>query len=130
MRTLIVEDDLTSRLLLQTILQDYGTTHVAVDGLEAVEAVRLAILSGEPYELICLDIMLPELSGHDALKQIRALEEANGIFAPDNAKVVMVSALNDLKNILVAFHNLCDAYLTKPIAKIHLLEELKNLKLI
>jgi two-component system chemotaxis response regulator CheY len=43
MKTLIVEDDFTSRLLLQEILKPYGPSHVAVNGREAVEAVRLAL---------------------------------------------------------------------------------------
>jgi two-component system chemotaxis response regulator CheY len=43
MKTLIVEDDFTSRLLLQEILKPYRPSHVAVNGREAVEAVRLAL---------------------------------------------------------------------------------------
>ena len=43
MKTLIVEDDLTNRLLLQEILKGYGPSDVAIDGKEAVDAVRLAV---------------------------------------------------------------------------------------
>ena len=42
MRTLIVEDDFTSRLLLQTVLSRYGECHVAINGKEAVEAFRMS----------------------------------------------------------------------------------------
>jgi response regulator of citrate/malate metabolism len=38
MKTLIVEDDFTSRLLLQEFLKSYGPFHIAVNGKEAVEA--------------------------------------------------------------------------------------------
>ena len=78
MKTLIVEDDFTSRLLLQELLKGYGPAHVAVNGKEAVEAARMAMDAGEPYDLICLDIMMPEMDGHGALKEIRAQEEARG----------------------------------------------------
>jgi two-component system chemotaxis response regulator CheY len=129
MKTLIVEDDFTSRLLLQEILKSYGPSHIAVNGKEAVEAVRLALETGEPYGLICLDIMMPEMDGQQALKEIRALEEARGIFSSDGAKIVMTTALGDLANVLAAYRSLCDAYLTKPIQKAKLLEELNKLGL-
>ena len=130
MRTLIVEDDFTNRLLLQQLLKSYGPSHIAVNGQEAVEAVRLALEANEPYDLICLDIMMPKLDGHGALKLIRALEEAKGIWSTYGAKVVMTAALGDMKNVNAAFGNLCDAYLVKPIDKTKLLEILKQLTLI
>ena len=68
MKTLIVEDDFTSRLLLQEILKRYGAVHIAVNGREAVDAVRAAAESDESYDLICLDIMMPEMDGYQALK--------------------------------------------------------------
>src|SRR3989304_1394191 len=92
-KTLIVEDDFTSSLLLQGILKPYGTSHTALNGNQAVEAVRAALEAGEPYNLICLDIMMPEMDGQEALRQIRALEEAKGIIAINGAKVVMTTAL-------------------------------------
>src|SRR5664279_3297425 len=114
MKTLIVEDDFTSRLYLQELLKGYGPTHIAVSGKEAIEATHLALEGGEPYNLICLDIMLPEMDGQHALKGIRALEEARGLLSTTGgAKIVMTTALNDMKNACGAFHSLCDAYLVK-----------------
>jgi two-component system, chemotaxis family, chemotaxis protein CheY len=130
MKTLIVEDDFTSSLLLQEILKHYGPTNTALDGQQAVEAVRTAIDSGEPYDLVCLDIMMPEMDGHEALRQIRALEEAKGIIAIKGAKIVMTTALEDSTNILASFKSFCDVYLTKPVNKAKLLGELRKLKLI
>jgi two-component system chemotaxis response regulator CheY len=130
MKTLIVEDDFTSRLLLQEILKPYGPSHVAVNGREAVEAVRLALEANEPYDLICLDIMMPEMDGQAALKDIRAQEEARGILSSKGAKIVMTTALGDIRNVSAAYNSLCDGYLTKPIQKAKLLEGLRKLKLI
>lgn len=130
MKTLIVEDDFTSRLLLQELLKAYGPVHIAVNGREAVEAVRLSMASGEPYNLICLDIMMPEMDGHEALRQIREREVAAGIMSSEGARVVMTTALADPKSVLKAFGGLCDAYLNKPIQKARLLEELRKLNLI
>ena len=129
MKTLIVEDDFTSRFLLQEILKKYGPSHVAVNGKEAVEAVRAGLDAGEPYELICLDIMMPEMDGHMALKLIRQLEEERGIFSTDGAKIVMTTALADLRNVTTAFGRLCDAYLVKPIDKAKLLAIVRQMGL-
>ena len=130
MKTLIVEDDFTSRLLLQELVKSYGTSHIAVNGKEAVEAVRQAMEDGKPYDLICMDIMMPEMDGQEALRKIRAQEEASGILSTKGVKIVMTTALGDPKNVIAAFGNLCDAYLTKPVQKAKLLEELRKLKLI
>ena len=130
MKTLIVEDDFTSRLLLQEILKNYGPSHVAVNGKEAVEAVSAALESGEPYDLVCIDIMMPEMDGQQALKQIRALEEAKGILSTDGAKIIMTTALGDMKNVMTAFSGLADDYLVKPIDKAKLLDQVRKCKLI
>ena len=68
MRTLIVEDDFTSRLLLQTYLSRFGECHVAINGVEAVEAFRMSKKNGAGYDLICMDIMMPEMDGQTALR--------------------------------------------------------------
>ena len=130
MKTLIVEDDFTSRLLLQELLKSYGPSHIAVNGKEAVEAVRIALEAKEHYDLICLDIMMPVMDGQQALREIRNIEEAQGVFSSDGAKIVMTTALGDLKNVIAAYKSLCDAYVSKPIRKAKLLEELRKLKLI
>jgi len=130
MKTLIVEDDFTSRLLLQEFLKSYGPSHIAVNGNEAVEAVRLALEASERYDLICLDIMMPELDGQAALMQIRDLEKAKGIWSSSGSKVVMTTALGDMKNVARAFEGFADAYLTKPIDKTKLLDTLRQLALI
>ena len=73
---------------------------------------------------------MPEMDGQQALKEIRALEEAQGIRFPKGAKIIMTTAVSDFKNLTGAFHSLCDAYLVKPIRGEALYAELKNLKLI
>lgn len=130
MKTLIVEDDFSSRLLLQELLKSYGPSHVAVNGKEAVEAVRLALEAGEPYDLVCLDIMMPEMDGQAALRSIRAQEEARRIPFPNRAKIIMTTALSDRVNVLKAREQLCDYFLVKPVQKGKLLEELRRLNLI
>ena len=130
MKTLIVEDDFTNRLLLQEFIKIYGLPHIAINGKEAVKAVRQALDTNEPYDLICMDIMMPEMDGQQALKKIRAMEEERGISSTNGSKIVMTTALGDMKNACNAFNSLSDAYLIKPIDKARLIETLHRLKLI
>lgn len=130
MKTLIAEDDFTSRILLNEILRPFGPVHVAVNGKEAVEAVRVAADSGEPYDLVCLDIMMPVMDGYEALKEIRGLEQARGVNPPNLAKIFMITALNSAENVVQAVNGSCNYYLVKPIRKSKLLDQLYTLGLV
>lgn len=130
MRTLIVEDDFTSRLLLQSFLSKYGECHIAVNGKEALIAFRAAQDSGQGYDLICMDIMMPEMDGQTAVREIRALEEAGGTSSTHGAKIIMTTALDDVKNVVESFKSLCDAYVFKPIDTGKLLGHIKEFHLV
>jgi len=130
MRTLIVEDDFTSRLLLQSILSRYGDCHIAVNGREAVEAHRAACRRGTRYDLVCMDIMMPGMDGQAAVREIRALEEEGGTLSSAGVKIIMITALDDVKSVVESFRLLCDAYLFKPVDSAKLLALLREFHLI
>lgn len=114
MLSLIVEDDFTNRRILQKFLQEYGEVHIAVSGIEAVEAFRQSRHANQPYDLICLDILLPGLSGQEVLTEIRSEEESD-VIQNHRAKIVMVTGLDDKSSVLQAFREQCDAYIVKPV---------------
>ncbi len=130
MKMLIAEDDFTSRLRLQEMLKSYGSPHIAANGKEAVEAVRAAMKASEPYDLICLDIMMPEMDGHAALKEIRALEKMAGISGSRHGRIIMTTALADKANVIKAAKEQCDHFLVKPVQKAKLVEALQKMQLI
>jgi two-component system, chemotaxis family, chemotaxis protein CheY len=130
MKTLIVEDDFTSRLLLQKILSPYGESHIAVNGKEAIEAFMVAWAEGRLYDLICLDIMMPEMDGQEVLKRIRNMEDLEGVLPGRGVKVIMTTALKDKENVFTAFNEQCDAYLIKPVDKANLLGKIREFGLI
>ena len=131
MKTLIVEDEPTSRLLLQAILSGYGDCDIATDGEEAVEAFRSAFERGVPYDLVCMDIMMPKLDGHEALAKIRSIEKEGNVPVQEAVKVIMTTALGDPKNVVKALYGEgAGSYLVKPIGKQKLLEELRCMGLI
>ena len=130
MKTLVVEDDFTGRLILHTFLSRYGECHIAVNGREAVDAFGAALESGLGYNLICMDIMMPEMDGREAVRQIRAMEEARGILSTHGAKIIMTTAVPEVKDALQCFKHLCYAYLVKPINLFELLKEIKSYQLV
>jgi two-component system chemotaxis response regulator CheY len=131
MKVLVVEDDFVSRKLLQKLLGHYGECDVAVNGLEAVKAFKIALEEGRPYDLVCMDIMMPELDGQQALKEIRNMERQNSISEADGVKVIMTTALDDPRNVVVSLYKGGAAsYVVKPIDSKKLLEETSKLGLI
>ena len=130
MKCLIVEDDFRARKLLQIHLSKYFDCFIAVDGDEAVEAFAEELVKGQPYDLICLDIMMPRMNGHEALKLIREAEQVKGIGGLDCTKIIMTTALGESKDVIGAFREGCEAYIVKPIRKAKLLREVEKLGLI
>ncbi len=126
MRILIVEDDFITRRLLMKLLSPYGTCNLAVNGLQGVEAFREALESDRPFDLVCLDIMMPVMNGHDALKEIRKLEAEKGVEEKNAAKIIMITAANTQQDVVKAGLNKCDGYLLKPIDKNKLRNTLKS----
>jgi two-component system chemotaxis response regulator CheY len=129
---LIVEDEFVSRTLLSEMLSPYGECEVVDNGLDATKIFRAACGdSGSRFDLVCLDIMMPGMSGHQVLKEIRDIEKSKGLAAAQSAKVLMVTSLDDAKNIMEALVvGRCQAYLTKPVSKGRLEEQLRYLRLI
>ena len=115
MKILLAEDDFASRKFMSNYLGKYGDCDITVDGEEAVDAFLMALEDDEPYDLICLDVMMPVLDGYQALKAIRDIEAQKGIPKSKRVKVIMTTALNDERNVKMAFELGCEAYAGKPI---------------
>ncbi len=130
MKFLIVEDDLNSRLLLEVYLAPYGTTSTAGNGQEAVDAYVKSLDQGDPFNLICMDIMMPEMDGHEAASRIRQIERDRDVALSSRAKMIMTTALKDNTNAHKAFYDEgCQAYLVKPIKKKEVTDWLERLGL-
>ena len=114
------------------MLSPYGTCDIAVNGEESVDAFKRALKSKDPYQLICMDIMLPGMDGQQALKEIRSIEEEEKARVKKSyrAIVIMMTALGDFENIMESFKNQCEAYIVKPIEEKKLIEKLRELELI
>ncbi len=129
LRVLLVEDDFVCRVVLQGLLSKYGECHVAVNGREAVEAFRGARKAERSYDLICMDVRMPEMDGTEALEQIRAIETSENVYL-SRVRIFMTTSISDLKSVVGSFKRICDAYLVKPIDGEKLEEHLKAFALI
>lgn len=129
MNILVVEDDFISRRLLCRYLEQLGKCDVAINGDEAVAAVHDAIHAGHQYDLICLDIMMPGMTGQEALAVIRQIESEHELTAGKGARVIMTTSLEDKATVEQAFAASADGYVVKPIEKQKLLKLLDELGL-
>lgn len=130
MKTLVVEDDYISAEVLTEMMSYYGVAETAEDGQKALNMFISAHESNEPYDLVLLDVMMPEMDGQVALEYIRNVESSYNIMGLDCVKVVMTTALDDFENIKRAFKNQCDGYLVKPIDRMKLEKLLSDFKLL
>lgn len=116
LRFLIVDDEISSRIILQDILSDFGTIHIASDGNEAILAYKRSRIEQRPYDVILLDILMPGLDGREVAREIRRFDSA---LNKDRAcKIFMTSSLDDKTFIDdMLRERVCDVYMVKPIMK-------------
>ena len=130
MKILIAEDDFVSRRLMHKLLMPYGKCDIASDGQKALETFSMSLEANRPFDLVCLDIMMPEMDGLDVLNEIRKKEKEKGINDDDRTKIIMTTALNDSDSVIRAARSQCNGYLVKPIDKKKLIKQLQTLGLL
>lgn len=114
MRSMIVDDDEMGRMMLATLLEEYGPCDQAENGQEALEKFDRAAAEGNPYDLICLDIVMPVMDGSEALRQLRERDRLQR----KRTRVFMISACNSPQDIEDAFfEGDCDDYVVKPFRR-------------
>ena len=127
MKILIVEDEFVSRLVLQKILSSFGESHIAKDGLEALEALKVALGRNAPYDIVTLDIMMPNLNGASTLRAIREIEEKSS--SDHKVNIIFTSSLGMHESELPPLDSRTEVYLQKPITTASIKSALKSLQL-
>lgn len=127
MRALIVDDDFYSRVMLHDMLRSVADCHIAVNGEEAVGAFKKALEDGRSYDLVCMDLVMPEMDGQQALREMRALEAEQGVDQADRCTIFVVSMVEDNRETNEAFFlGGADSFLVKPIEAERLMAELRE----
>ena len=114
MRTLVVDDEFVALTKLTTILSEYGKCDAATNGAQAFELFNKSISHFQQYDLITIDIEIPEINGLELLKKICSVEKDLKA-RPSRKMIITVGGTPD--NIYCAAQNKCDAFLVKPITK-------------
>jgi two-component system, chemotaxis family, chemotaxis protein CheY len=131
LRILIVDDSASVRIHLRTLLAPYGRCDEAANGSDAVARCENALEEQDPYQLIIMDLMMPEMDGFTAIQKINALQKARGIDEDDRSRIIIVSCKDDPASIMHAHYETgVEQYLTKPFNKTTLLETLDNMGLL
>ena len=130
MRTMIAEDDFISRKFLFKFLSQFGECDVTVNGMEAIEVYLMALDANEPYDLVCLDLMMPDVDGLHVLKAIREIEQTRNIPQQQRARIIMTTALNQPDEVKASFHTHLEGFASKPVDTEYLLEVIKRLGLL
>ena len=112
------------------LLSKYGECSFAENGKIACDIFKADFNNGLKFDLMMLDIMMPEMDGQETLKHIREFEKENGIWPSEGTRVIMTTALGDPENIKEAFRSQCEGYLVKPIIKKDLLDEMIKIGLL
>jgi two-component system chemotaxis response regulator CheY len=124
-RCLIVDDDEMSRLMLETCLSEYAHCDSAENGSEALILIENSLLGAKPYDLLCVDLMMPQMNGLELIRNVRQLEKRymNGF----RSKIFVISASDSVwdKSELI-LENLCDDYIVKPFNRISLQDKLRE----
>ena len=127
MRCLIVDDDELGRMMLEVFLEEFGSCDHAENGKIAVELYEKAADEGNPYDLVCLDNIMPVMDGPATLHCLREMDKKR----KTRTRIFMISACNTPKDIEQAFFDGdCDDYVVKPFQRELISQMLKRHKLI
>lgn len=103
---LVVDDNQDIRDLITLILEDEGFTVIAADNGKSA----LALMHEKHSDLVLLDIMMPEMSGYEVLRKIRADKESSISQTP----VLMITAKSQVADIDEAIEAGATSYIVKP----------------
>ena len=129
MRLLVVDDDGPNRKLLKAMVAKLGDCETAESGQEALSAFQKAWEEWRPYNLIFLDILMPEMDGKEVLLNIREIEKEKKISEQHQARIIMVTGVSAEEMVMTCLKNGCDDFIVKPIESEVLFEKIKKLGL-
>ena len=111
MKILCVDDEMSMIMIYQDYFRSIkGDIVYSFDGFQAMKEVLQSIEEEDLFDLIVLDIEMPNMGGLECLKQIREIEEESNA---KKSKVFIVTASEELTDVLLAFEGKADAFIVK-----------------
>ena len=130
MKTLIVDDERVSRTKLKLIMENFGQCEAVELGKDALAVFHHAHFINKPFNLIMLDINLPEMDGIMILSEIRRAEKYLNIPKNQQAIILMVTSYGDKDRIVACAQSGCDDFIVKPFNDDIIRQKLNKLGLI
>ena len=130
MKVLVIDDDKPTRQLLKAMVSKIGECETADSGKKAIAAFVEAWQDWRPFDLILLDILMPEMNGSQVLSKIRGLEKEKHIPEKLKVKIVMISGVSEKETVMACLRNGCDDFLVKPLETQLLFNKLRNFGLL
>jgi two-component system chemotaxis response regulator CheY len=127
MRVIVADDESVSRNKLQEIMEPLGKCDFFEGGRAVIEAFQESHEEGEPYQLLMLDIGMPDVNGIQVLHEVRRIEKEREIHDENRVKVIMVTAHPDKDTIITFFRAGCDSYIKKPFDRELIFTKLEEL---
>ena len=126
-RVLIVDDSTSIRQSFTDILSPLAICEVATNGQEAVDMIKRTVNKGGHFDLVLMDIIMPEKDGLTAVREIRQFEMSRGCTEADRMTIVIVTTIKEPSRILIAQYECgADAYITKPFTRETVLQTLRS----
>jgi two-component system chemotaxis response regulator CheY len=129
MRILVVDDDGPNRKLLMEIASQMGECEGVDGGQEALSAFKKAWEDWRPFDLIFLDVLMPDMDGREVLLKIRKIEKDKKISEQHQVRVIMVTGVSEEETVIDCLKNGCNEFLVKPIDIKLVFEKIKKLGL-
>lgn len=111
---LCVDDDPVSLNKMVAIMEEIGDCRQAETGKEAVTVFFKNLEAGNTFDLITLDISLPDMEGTEVLRILRQIEADKGIAGQKRAKIIMVTSHADKGRVVASLKAGCNDYIVKP----------------
>ncbi len=127
MKILVVDDEVVSRKKMEKIMAEFGECHTAETGSEAVDAFNEAWAIGIPYDLVSLDISMPDISGIEVLTKIRNIEKEKALDKSHRVKIMMVTTHSDKEVVVDSMKAGCNNYIVKPFDRERVVNKLSML---
>lgn len=129
MRILLVDDEAVSLKKLDTIMSQLGDTLPVLSGADAIEAFKQAWADWRPFDLLCLDVSMPEVDGTEVLYEVRRLEKEKSVEEDKRIKILMVTSHSDRDTVMTCVQAGCDGYIFKPFNFTTLMDKLESIGL-
>jgi len=127
MKILVVDDEMVSREKMKMIMSHFGECEAVESGADAVEKFVSAWNCWTPFDLISLDVQMPEMDGVEVLNRIRGMEREKNVSESKRVKVIMVTARSDKDTLMTSIQAGCNDYVVKPFDKALVAKKLTKL---